>query len=176
VRAPAAGLAPAASAALASSLSPSIFGVDAGVGASSLMALQSEVAKTQQEASEVREGRLDAEELRARRRGGGGAVAALLGRRNAGVAERDRVDRLEIKASIRARHCWNVSLQRRATASARALPLTPSRNPNRRCSPPATACPTAAPPWSARQSCMTAWPRAPPWTRPRPSGTRSTLR
>lgn len=38
----------------------------AGVGAASLMALQAQVAKAQQEASLVREGKLDAEELRAR--------------------------------------------------------------------------------------------------------------
>lgn len=39
----------------------------AGVGAASLVALQAQVARHQQEAQLVREGKLDAEELRARR-------------------------------------------------------------------------------------------------------------
>ena len=64
------------------------------MSATSLVALKAELYKTQQQASLVREGKLDPEELRARRRGG---TALLQGRSNAGVAERDRRDRLEVK-------------------------------------------------------------------------------
>ncbi|PSC71976.1 pentatricopeptide repeat-containing protein [Micractinium conductrix] len=67
-----------------------------GVGAASLMAMQAQVARAQQEAALVKEGKLDPEEIRARRRG---PVAALLERKNAGVAGRDHRDRLEIKTA-----------------------------------------------------------------------------
>ncbi|EFN53927.1 hypothetical protein CHLNCDRAFT_58391 [Chlorella variabilis] len=67
-----------------------------GVGAASLMALQAQVAKAQQEASLVREGKLDAEELRARRKG---SMATLLERKNAGVGDRDQRDRLALKTT-----------------------------------------------------------------------------
>jgi len=72
------------------------------------MALKSQVAKSQQEAVEVREGVLSADELRLRRRGGGG-MAAVLHRTNAGVTERDRVDRLEVKVSSDAEDCMRGS-------------------------------------------------------------------
>ncbi|KAI3431435.1 hypothetical protein D9Q98_004487 [Chlorella vulgaris] len=67
-----------------------------GVGASSLVAMQAQVLRAQQEAALVKEGKLDAEELRARRKGG---IAALLGKKNAGVGLRDERDRLEVKTA-----------------------------------------------------------------------------
>ncbi|KAL4431730.1 hypothetical protein ABPG77_002946 [Micractinium sp. CCAP 211/92] len=67
-----------------------------GVGASSLVAMQAQVFKAQQQAALVREGKLDPEEVRARRKG---SVAALLDRKNAGVTQRDARDRQEIKTA-----------------------------------------------------------------------------
>lgn len=67
-----------------------------GVGASSLVAMQAQVFRAQQQAALVREGKLDPEEIRARRKG---PVAALLERKNAGVAQRDARDRQEIKTA-----------------------------------------------------------------------------
>jgi len=69
-----------------------------GVGASSLFGLKAQVAKKQQEASDVRDGREDLETLR--RRSKDGTIASLLERRNAGVGARDKKDRLEIKVSL----------------------------------------------------------------------------
>lgn len=69
----------------------------AGVSASSLIALKSQVAKVQQETTDVREGRLDAEALREQRQRAAGSLSAIFKQKNAGVAERDRTDRLEIK-------------------------------------------------------------------------------
>lgn len=106
------------------------------MGAASLIAMQTQVIKHQQEAQLVKEGKLDAEELRLRcgrrRLPSGcpechqaarappgvsapllsplpslpsihrrkGKVAALLERKNAGVAARDQRDRLEVKVAV----------------------------------------------------------------------------
>lgn len=67
-----------------------------GVGASSLVAMQAQVFRAQQQAAMVREGKLDPEEIRARRKG---SVAALLDRKNAGVSQRDARDRQDVKTA-----------------------------------------------------------------------------
>ncbi|GAB4814042.1 hypothetical protein N2152v2_001088 [Parachlorella kessleri] len=81
-----------------------------GVSASSLVAFKSELYKVQQQQEAVKEGLLDPEELRQRRKG----LAGLLERSNAGVAERDSKDRLEIKTtSDRAAEAY-AALERKA--------------------------------------------------------------
>ncbi|KAL4440396.1 hypothetical protein ABPG75_003397 [Micractinium tetrahymenae] len=82
-----------------------------GVGASSLVAMQAQVFKAQQQAALVREGKLDPEEIRARRKG---SVAALLERKNAGVAQRDARDRQEIKANLDRLSESRAALERKA--------------------------------------------------------------
>lgn len=85
----------------------------AGVSAASLVALKAEMYKAQQEAALVREGKLDGEQLRARRRGGSG-LAAVTQRGNAGVAERDRRDRLELKTTSQRMSEAAAALERKA--------------------------------------------------------------
>lgn len=68
-----------------------------GVGATSLVALQAQVVKTQQQAQLIKEGKLDPEEIKERRKG---RIALLQGKRNRGVDDRNEKDRLQVKVRI----------------------------------------------------------------------------
>eukprot|EP00887_Chlorella_sp_A99_P002345 scaffold10.g2345.t1 len=82
-----------------------------GVSAASLVAMKAQLARTQQEAAAGREGRLDPEELRARRRGG---LALLERGRNAGVEARDAADRQELRTSAQRLGDSRAALERKA--------------------------------------------------------------
>lgn len=84
-----------------------------GVSNSSLLALKAQLAEAQQEATAVREGRLDAEDLK-RRRGGGGPGGLGLAGRNAGVAARDARDRLQLKTAGQQLDDSRAALERKA--------------------------------------------------------------
>ncbi len=68
-----------------------------GVGAGSLVAMRAQLYKTQEDAKLVKEGLLDPAERRARK--GGFDVASMADRKNSGVEERDRRDKLQLKAA-----------------------------------------------------------------------------
>ena len=69
------------------------------MSATSLLGLKAQVAKSQQEAADIKEGRVDISTLRDRSRGG--TIAAVLERKNPGVGTRDERDRQDIKVSAR---------------------------------------------------------------------------
>lgn len=85
-------------------LTPPPPSIPTGVTASSLLGLKAQVAKKQQEATDLKEGRTDLASMRDRSRGVG--LGAVLERRNAGVAERDQKDKLELKV----RHLYALHL------------------------------------------------------------------
>ncbi len=70
---------------------------NAGVSATSAVAFKSNLMQAHTEAQLVAEGALDADDLRARRKG---SMASLLEKKNAGVADRDQRDRLHIKVGV----------------------------------------------------------------------------